>query len=167
MRGAETVNAEFDVGFNQTFESRWYRAEQVGRVVMLIVVACAALGLLGRGPFSHETKAAPGGAISVDYEPVARHGTSTMITVHVHDPVAPIRLLVDQHMIEPMGYQRATPVPDHTSVADDGTWLTFDQEPGQHDVLVRFDVMPTALGFVPMHVSDGTDSVDWSMFVVP
>ncbi len=167
MRVAETVNDEFEVGFNQNFESRWYRAEQVGRVVMLIVVASAVLGLLGRGPFSHATIAAPGGAISVDYEPVARHGTSTMVTVHVKNPPGPIRLLVDQHMIEPMGYQRATPVPDHTEVSDDGNWLAFDPRTDQHDVLVRFDVAPTALGFVPMRVSDGTDAVNWSMFVMP
>jgi hypothetical protein len=32
MRGAETVNDEFEVGFNQSFESRWYRAEQAGRM---------------------------------------------------------------------------------------------------------------------------------------
>jgi hypothetical protein len=81
---------------------------------MLTVVASAVLGLLERGSFSHATIVAPGGAISVDYEPVARRGTSAMVTVR--QPVGPIRLLVDQLMIEPMGYQRARAVPDHTEV---------------------------------------------------
>jgi hypothetical protein len=167
MRGADTVNDEFEVGFNQEFESRWYRAEQIGRVVMVVVVACALLGLLGRGPYSHESKTSPGGTMTVDYEPVARHGTQSMITVHIKQPEGPVRLLVDQRMIEPMGYQRSTPQPDHTSLAKDGDWLTFNPKPGEQDVLVRLNLSPTFVGLVPMHLSNGTDSVDWSMFVVP
>jgi hypothetical protein len=32
MSGAATVNGEFEVGFDQTFESRRYRTEQAGRL---------------------------------------------------------------------------------------------------------------------------------------
>jgi hypothetical protein len=83
MRGATTVNEEFEVGFDQNFESHWYRAEQVGRIIMVLSVVVSALGLLGRGPFSHATVRSATGAITVDYEPVARQGTATVITIHV------------------------------------------------------------------------------------
>jgi hypothetical protein len=167
MRGADTVNDEFEVGFNQTFESRWYRAEQVGRVFMVIVVICALLGLLGRGPYSHQTRTAPGGMLSVDFEPISRRATATMITVHVKHPSETFRLLVDQGMIEPIGYQHTMPRPDDVTLSKDGNWLTFDTEPGQQEVLVRLNVSPTFVGFVPMHISDGTESIDWTIFVVP
>jgi hypothetical protein len=170
MRGADTVNDEFEVGFNQTFEASWYRLELVGRVIMVVFVSCALLGLLGRGPFSHASKTSASGRMSVDYEPIARHGTSTMITVHMKvltDAARSFRLLLDQHMIEPMGYQHATPVPDHTSVSDAGIWLTFEEPPGQHNALVRFDVAPNAVGWIPMQITDGTDTVSWTMLVLP
>lgn len=170
MRGADPVNEEFEVGFNQTFEKSWHRLELAGRVVMIGFVTCAFLGLMGRGPFSHSSKASPSGGISVDYEPIARHGTSTMITVHLKRPTDtehPVRLLLDQHMVEPMGLQHSIPVPDQSSVSDAGVWLTFAELAGQHDALVRFDVSPTAVGMIPMEVTDGTDTVKWSMLVVP
>lgn len=41
MSGVETVNDEFEVGFNQTFESHRYRAEQAGRTVMVLFTLTA------------------------------------------------------------------------------------------------------------------------------
>ncbi len=170
MRGADTVNDEFEVGFNQTFESHWYRAEQVGRVIMVLFVLAAGLGLMGRGPFSHASVQSTGGALAVDYEPVARHGTTTTISVHIRKPQDAghtIELRVNQQIIEPMGFQRAIPLANSSSVSDGGMRLTFNEPANQSDVLVRFEVMPNAVGFIPLRVSDGTDSINWSVLVVP
>lgn len=170
MSGVETVNDEFEVGFNQTFESHWYRAEQAGRVVMVLFTLAAGLGFLGRGPFSHESVQSPSGALSVDYEPVARNGTTTTITVHVRKPQdgpKPIELRVNQQIIEPMGFQRAVPLANSSSISNDGMRLTFTEAAKQPDVLVRFELMPNTFGFVPLRVSDGADTIDWSVLVVP
>ena len=170
MSSVETVNDEFEVGFNQNFESHWYRAEQVGRVMMILFTLAAALGFLGRGPFSHESAQSSDGTLAVDYEPVARHGTTTTITVHLKKPqdvARPIELRVNQQIIEPMGYQRAIPLANSSSVTDNGMRLTFDEAANQSDVLIRFEVMPNAIGFVPLHVSDGSDTVNISVLVVP
>jgi hypothetical protein len=108
--------------------------------------------------------------MSVDYEPITRHGAPTMISIHVKKPqntAHPIELRVNQQMIEPMGYQRSVPLANTSSVSNDGMSLTFNAVPDQSDVLVRFELMPNAVGFIPMHVSDGTDSIDWSLLVVP
>jgi hypothetical protein len=66
-----------------------------------------------------------------------------------------------------MGYRPATPLPDHTEASDAGAWLTFQERPDRHDALVCFDVSPSAVGFVPMQVTDGTDTVSWTMPVLP
>jgi hypothetical protein len=170
MRGATIVNEEFEVGFNQKFESHWYRAEQIGRVIMVLFAAVSALGLLGRGPFSHETVRSLTGAITVDYEPIARHGTSTVVTVHVkrpQEPGRPIELRVNQQMIEPMGYQRSIPIAESSRVSNDGMRLTFSSLPESPEVLVRFELSPSAVGMVPLYVSEGTDFVSCSLLVVP
>ena len=170
MRGATTVNEEFEVGFDQKFESHWYRAEQIGRIIMILFVTVSALGLLGRGPFSHATVRSATGAISVDYEPVARLGTTTVVTVHVKRPQEgprPIELRVNQQMIEPMGYRRSIPLPEASRVSGRGISLTFTAVPDSPEVLVRLELMPSAVGFVPLYVGDGTDSVEWSPLVVP
>jgi hypothetical protein len=170
MSIVDTVNDEFEVGFNETFESRWYRAEQAGHVFMLVFALAAGLGFLGRGPFSHDSVQTADGALAADYEPIARHGTNTTITVHVKRPQGlthPIELQADQHLIEPMGFQRSVPLADSSTVNNDGTRLTFNEAASQSDVLVRFELMPNAVGFVPLHVSDGAESIDWSVLVVP
>ena len=170
MQGAERVNDEFEVGFNQTFEARWYRAEEAGRVVMVLFSLAAALGFMGRGPFSHSSTQSADGRLAVDYEPIARHSTATTITVHVKKPqdaTHPVELSLNQQIIEPMGFQRSIPLANTSSVTDNGMRLSFTEPPDQHDVLVRFQVMPEAIGIVPLHVSDGTETVNWSMLVVP
>jgi hypothetical protein len=170
MRGATPVNDEFEVGFDQDFENRWYIAELCGRVVMIVFVICGLAGLLGRGPFSHARAYAPGGGMYVDYEPVARHGTSTTVTVHVRNDTPdprPVTITIGQHMIEPMGFQHAIPLPDASAIQDGGIRQTFMLQPHDHDALIRFELSPNAIGPVHLIASDGDSRVDWSVFVAP
>lgn len=170
MRGADTVNEEFEVGFNQRFESGWYRAELAGRVVMVVFVACAAIGLLGRGPYSHRTVVSAHGTMRIDYEPIARHSTATTVTVHLHnrgDMPQPVELTLDQHVVEPMGFQHAIPQPNSASITESGVRLTFLEQPRQDDALIRLDLAPNAVGPVPVQLSSGDDTARWTMLVVP
>ncbi len=74
---------------------------------------------------------------------------------------------VNQQIIEPLGYQRTVPLANSSSVSDNGIRLTFTDAANQSDTLVRFELMPNVVGFVPLHLSDGTNTIDWSMLVVP
>ena len=170
MRGADTVNDEFEVGFNQHFEAAWYRAALVGRMLMIGFVVCAGFGLLGRGPYSHRSVTSEQGDMRIDYEPIARHSTATMLTVHLQnhtDTEQPLQLTLDQHVIEPMGYQRATPLPDSTSAGDAGIRLGFMEQPHQNDVLIRFNMAPSVVGLIPLQITNGHDTARWTMLVVP
>jgi hypothetical protein len=170
MRGAEPVNDEIEVGFNQDFEIAWYRTEVIGRFVMIGFTCVALSGLLGRGPYSHDRAQAPGGGLSVDFEPVARSQTATLVTFHVENPEAiprTLELSVGQGFVQPMGYQRAVPFADSSSVSDDGMDLRFTIQPRQSDALVRLQLQPEAVGLVRLHASAGSARVDWTMFVVP
>jgi hypothetical protein len=170
MQGATPVNGEFEVGFDQIFENQWYRAELVGRAIMIIFVACGLAGLLGRGPYSHRRAEAAGGGFSVDYEPVARAQTSTTVTLHVANRTAlphPVTISLDQKLLEPMGLTQTTPLPNSSAVTQAGIDLRFVIQRDQPDALIRLQLQPNALGPVPLRVSDGDQQVAWTMFVVP
>jgi hypothetical protein len=170
MQGATRINNEFEVGFNEDFESRWYYVELAGRAVMVVFAACALVGLLGRGPLSRRRAYAPGGGLSVDYEPVARHGTPTTVTLHVTNKTAapkPITISIGQSMIDPMGLTQSIPVAESSTVSRDGLSLRFVVQPYQPDALIRLDLQPDALGPVSLRADDGDRTVIWSAFVAP
>lgn len=170
MRGVDTVDNEFEVGFDQRFETNWHRAELVGRFVMAAFVLSAGFELLGRGPYSHRTVQSADGALRVDYEPIARHSTTTTVTVHIQNGTGsdqPVRLSLPQQAIEPMGFQHAVPPADGATINDAGIRLNFTEQPHQKNALVRLMLKPTAVGLVPMRISDGQEDVRWTMLVVP
>lgn len=169
MQQVELVNDEFEVGFNSRFERRWYRAELAGRVVMLLVVGAALCGLLGNGPFSHRTQMATDGSIAVDYEPVARHSTSTQITVHLHPPAgaATVDLLLSHRFVEPMGLLRTEPRAIREQTDGGGLRLTFGVAPGESQ-LVRIIAEPNQVGDIALTAQmAGGDQVAWSQFILP
>ncbi|HEX2941966.1 MAG TPA: YetF domain-containing protein [Rhodopila sp.] len=140
MGGVDTVNDEFEVGFDQWFETKWHRAELVGHFVMVAFAMSAALGLLGRGPYSRRTAESADGAQRINYEPIARQGISSTVTVHVKNEIEtnqPTRLLLSQRVIEPMGFQHAIRPANGVTVSDAGIRLNFQEQPHQKDALVR------------------------------
>ena len=170
MQSKGRVNDEFEVGFDEDFERKWYYAELAGRALMLVFAGCALAGLLGRGPFSHQRVYASGGGLSVDYEPVARHNTPTTVTIHVtnENPVPrPVVVSIGQTMIEPMGLQGTVPIAESSTVSQNGIQLRFTVQPNQPDALIRLDLLPAALGRVQLEADAGAQHVQWSAFVVP
>ena len=170
MQRAELVDDEFQVGFDSDFEQRWHKAELAGRIVMILVTAAALLGLLGQGPFSHRTVGAPGDALSVDFEPVARHSTPTQVTVHMHPPAdaATVDLLLDSHFIEPMGMLRTSPRAIHEATDGGGLRLTFAVPAGAKDQMVRIVTQPNQIGEIALSAAiAGGPAIHWSQFILP
>lgn len=170
LRGASTVNDEFEVGFDERFENRWGRAEVAGKWLLFAVVLLGLSGLLGRGPFSHRSAEAKDGSLTVDYEPVARYGTPTQVTLHLR-PAPGIhteRVLLGTGFVEPMGLQTVLPQPVTEAADQGGLALTIQMEPGPTDTLVRLGLKPTEVGPVPLEAHlDGAVPLRWSQFVLP
>ncbi len=171
MDGFNRVNDEFEIGYDEAFERRWYSYELIGRVVMVAFVAVALAGLLGRGPFSHQTAHSADNRLHVDYEPVARAQTPTTITLHVENPnpvPEPVTVHVNSMVVEPMGYQHATPLPRASTAVQGGMDMTFEVAPNEPDSLIRLGMQPVAYGPVRLSASvDGHSYVDWTMVVLP
>jgi hypothetical protein len=66
-----------------------------------------------------------------------------------------------------MGFQRSVPLADTSRLSDGGMRLMFTPVADKPEVLVRLELTPSAVGIIPLHVSDGSDSVDWSLLVAP
>ena len=170
MQGADLVNDELEVGFDQTFERRWHRAEQAGRVVMVVFVAAGLVGLFGRGPYSHRTDRTSDAGLAVDFEPVARSQTSTQVTFHFDNPAgSPVRrLFIGAHVIEPMGLQQILPQPVSTQALDGGMMLSFGVPAGMRDATVRLILQPAGIGVEHLQARlEGRSVLHWTQFVVP
>ena len=170
MQGADKVNEELEVGFDQHFERSWGWAELVGRGLMALFLAAAAAGLFGRGPLSHRTERAADTALVVDFEPVARSQSGTQVTFHLANPTQSptVDLFVGANIVEPMGLQRIQPEPVSTRLVDDGMVFTLAVPPGTRDSKLRLMLQPISLGpnELVAQVADHAP-LRWTQFVVP
>ncbi len=169
-QGADRVNEELEVGFDQSFETGWRRAERCGRVVMLAFVIAGLVGLFGRGPYSHRTETSPASGLAIDFEPIARAQASTQVTFHLHNGSGTpfLSLFVSGNMVEPMGLQGIIPQPLTTRVTDGGLLLTIAVPPGTQDVQLRMMLNPAGMGVnrLTARLVDRA-GLSWTQFVVP
>ena len=171
MQGADLVNDELEVGFDEVFERRWHRAEQFGRVFMVLFVAAGLAGLFGVGPYSHHTDKTSDAALAVDFEPVARSQTGTQITLHLSNltDMPTQRLFISSHVVEPMGLQLILPQPVNTQALNDGLLLTFAVPAGTQDALVRLMLQPSGvIGLEHLEARlEGHAALRWTQLIVP
>ncbi len=172
LRGADSIHdGEFEVGFDERFERSWRSVELVGRILLALVVAAGLAGLMGRGPFSHRSSATATGALAVDREPVARFGTSTMVTLHIDtstfSPAHDWVVHLNGTFLEPMGLLQVEPQPIRQAADGSGVALTFALEPGQQQALVRIGLKPTGVGWQHMAARVGPEAIEWDQVVLP
>lgn len=148
MQGADRVNDELEVGFDQKFERKWLWGQRVGRIVMVLFTVAGLAGLMGRGPYSHRTVAAEGTGLKVDFEPVARSQTTTQVTLHVSNPTtSPTEeLFIGSNTVEPMGLTRMIPDPVLTKILPNGLMMTVAVPPGTQDAEFRLMLTPVGIG---------------------
>lgn len=185
LRGADAVNGELEVGYNEQFESRWHATQIVGLICMVVFLSACAAGVFGRGVFSHRSKASADGSLHVDYEPVAREGTGTQVTFHVsnmRDKAVPVVIYVSSHAAEPLGLDHTLPLAQSAVISDHGLLFRFMIGAHQADSKIRFATMPTAFGVAHVRawrvadtsLADSQDptpdpaaTVEWSQVIVP
>lgn len=171
LRGASLVNDDFEVGFDAGFEAAWSRVERGGRLVMCLAVVAGLAGFLGAGPLDHARVGNPasvGGA--VDYEPIARFGTATQITLHL-PPQASGRAVVvhlSEAFFEPLHVEGSVPRAAFEMADDGGVAATVRSSSKPDRNLVRFVGKPSKLGTIAVRltVGDGPPLL-FSILVLP
>ncbi len=171
LRGADPVNDEFEIGYDQPFEKRWHKVEIGARVVMVLYVAAAASGLLGDGPLSHHTLYDKARDFAVDYEPIARSGTGTQVTIHLLRPppiATEMSVTLSNEFGEPFGLSTVEPRPERSILGADGVTMIFDIAPGQKDDLIRVKGSPTQAGLMHLSAQLGAGpTLSWTQVVLP
>ncbi len=170
MQGADRVNEELEVGFDEFFEQKWVWAERAGRLVMVTFVAAGLAGFMGHGAYSHRTAKSPEAALAVDFEPVARSQTNTQITFHLDNPTqAPtLDLFVSTNLVEPMGLKAMVPQPVDTKLVKDGMVMTVAVPSGTRDAEFRLMLEPSVIGDQEMEARLNDHAMlRWTQFVAP
>ena len=170
MQGADRVNEELEVGFDQRFEHIWRRAEQVGRWAMVAIVALGMAGFFGRGPFSHETAHSADSGLAVDFEPVTRSQAGTQVTFNLDNmsQSPTVDIFVGSNIVEPMGLQKVEPQPSQIRLVDGGMIMTIAVPPGTRGAKLRLMLQPQSLGSNELVAQrEGYAAQRWTQFVLP
>ena len=115
--------------------------------------------------------------LAIDFEPLARWGTTTQLTVHLSSPkggtadqfsAVQARVFVSNEIVEPLGLQQVVPQPNATEAIGGGAVYNFAIPPGRNSAMVRFLLKPSTVGLVTAEVRevDG-ESLFWTQMVLP
>lgn len=150
-------------------QRRALRAEQAGRVGMVLIVAAALAGLFGPGPLSHSTAASDDGGLEVAYSRFLRNGSTTGVdaTLTLDDPDAEPRLFVERDYLDTFTIEDVRPTPTEV-IAHAGRLEFVFAPPGTPVVEIAFDLRPGEFGPRSGHVETGDGSTATvSQFIYP
>ena len=162
---------DIEVDQDLDFQRRDWRAQRIGRIVMLAIVVAALGGAFGDGPLSSASAHSSNGHLQVDYERIARHSASLPLRVHV-GPHAPgdsvVDLWIDEDYMHGLVVRDISPAPVQTRAGDRRLIYRFHlADPSRAaDVVFQVDAQKLwsrrgAIGLV------NGDSVPLRQFVLP
>jgi hypothetical protein len=107
----------------------------------------------------------------VDYEPVARSGTGTQVTIHLLKPppvATQMAVTLSNAFGEPFGLSTVEPRPERSVLGADGVTMIFDIAPGQTNDLIRVKGSPTQIGLLHLSARLGAGpTLYWTQVVLP
>jgi hypothetical protein len=162
---------DVEIGFDEKFETRWWRTERIAWTIMLVLVALGLSGVFGRGPLSKRTAGSPSGPVQIDYERFTRFRTPTALTVHLargamRDSLATIWLGRD--LTDGSAVQRVVPEPERAEPDDGGTLYTFAAPANTDSTTVRFFLEPGKTGPQHGHIAiPGVQALEIPQFIYP
>jgi len=142
---------------------------------LVLYVAAAFAGLLGHGPFSHHQITDATRTFEVDYEPIARAGTGTQVTIHILRPppeATELAVTLSNGFAEPFGLSDVLPRPARSVIGTNGTTMVFDILPGDRDDLIRLKGSPTQAGLMRLSArltptQTGGPTLSWTQLILP
>lgn len=160
----------FEVGQDLRFQRYQWTVQRWGWVVLLLLMAAALLGLLGRGPLSSTNTATPDGAVRVDYDRFLRRSAPTTLTVTL-GPAATdgtARVWIDREYLGKVRLQQVTPRPEREEAGPDRHTLVFRvSRPGEPAVvMLRFEPDESGLLRGRIGLGDGPEA-SFTQFVYP
>ena len=120
---------------------------------MSLIVILGIAGGFGAGPLDH-ARAGQAKSGAVDYQPIARFGAPTQITLHLPPVMRDSQMVVtiSSSFLEPFGLQAISPQPVSQSSDEGREQLTFNVSGGGIDNYVRLHGMPAQIGPIPLSI---------------
>jgi hypothetical protein len=107
-------HGDIEIDQDPAFQRRDWRAQSVGRIVMVVIVIAALAGAFGDGVLSSRRARTDDGRLEVEYDRIARHGAPEPLRVHVaaHAPGDSIvDLWIDQRYVHGVVMREISPSP--------------------------------------------------------
>lgn len=111
------IEVDQDLGFQR----RDWRAQRIGRLVLMAIVMAALAGVFGGGMLSSASVQSSDGQIRVHYERIARHAASQRLQVHIGPRVpgdSAVDLWIDQEFMHGLTVGEISPQPVQTRAGD-------------------------------------------------
>jgi len=148
-----------EVGADDDWEERWARWQRIAWAAMAFVVLLGITGFFGRGPVDHATAIASKGLFRVDYEPVVRFRTPTVLTLHISPALADDNSVVsirsNASLLTALQIQQTDPQPEQLGGrcrwSDNGVSRFL----ARHGVTVDLAVEPAAIGLFLVEFTAG------------
>jgi hypothetical protein len=162
---------DIEVDQDLEFQRRDWRAQRIGRMVLIAIVVAALAGAFGGGPIRPSSVQSPDGKIRVDYERIARHASSQRLRVHI-GPRAPgdsvVDLWIDQEFMHGLTIGEISPQPVQTRAGDQRLIYRFHlADPSRSaDVVFQADADKLWARHGVIGIVSG-DSVQLRQFVLP
>lgn len=161
---------DFEVDQDEVFERRSFTVQRAGWVLMAVIVAAAAAGLLGSGPLARATAAAPG-AFTIEYDRLTRYQSDQ--TLHIYlDPAVTrdreARVWIDREFLDSSKIQSVVPTPLRVEgEAQRLSYVFHMAKPGDR-LFISFNIQAEQVGLVEgrIGVPDG-HAVAFKQLVYP
>ena len=126
---------DLEVGQDLGFERRTWAVQRAAWVVMLLILAAALVGLVGRGPLSRATAGDPGSGLWAEYSRFERYQAPTVVRVHLGPGAGQggkVRLWLSREFIETVDLEHVYPEPEAVEAAADRlTYVLATPDPSQ------------------------------------
>ena len=150
------------------FQAREWRFQRAGWVLLAVLVAAAAAGLLGPGWASRSVADEPASRLRIEHERFARRLSPVQLYVRLPPETAPgeQRIWVGAGLLEALRLEGVVPAPARVEPGAEGSSFVFAAAGGAAEV--RFELEYERSGLVRGRVGRSpTESVELAAFVYP
>jgi hypothetical protein len=141
---------DLEINQDMAFQERFWQVQRVGRVIMILLVIGAILGVLGwPGPLSSDTASDAQELLQVQYERFGHWETPMELQAQVKPEAATggqLQLWLDREYADRANIEKVIPGPKE--VATTGEWLiyTFNAPEPDQPLQITFEVNPSKFG---------------------
>lgn len=160
---------QIELEADEAFGRREARAESVGWLILILLVACALLGALGTGPLSSGRAASASGSLALEYQRVTHRAADDTLALEVErtaQGAEPLIVSLGGDWLEALDLRGITPEPAEQAGTPEGLELTIPMK-GSGRVRIVLSVRTAAVGLTRGHVRVEGEEITFAQLVLP